>query len=560
MRNVFSRNLISVYKIVLNLIGNYKYYLIFVLPALLLVGVGTLSINWSMVDDGKSAQISSFLTNATMDGNFESFGSSLLEPESGRFRPFYWIYLWLKFILLGSSSFSHHLVHLFVFILSTFLIFEISRLLFNNKLVGTIASLLFAVDSLSIENWYRLGPQEPMVVVLLSLSILFYIYFWKFGKSSNLIFSSFLVVCAFLFKETVVAYLGILLVVVLLNMIYRQKKHNKTHLMLYFLITSGVVLVIRYFVSKLYPSSGYAALYILDGSIATNLRLFTNMLQKAYDPILSLLMFTFSVRFAYSVIIDGVSNSIKRYYWNIIFLGWFVIFILIQLPWSFAFGRYLQVSLLGLFIFLSLEFVELIHNINLFLKENAKKIKRLDLFVLLNLTKIGLYFLLAVVVFYHILTDLNYMIWVKGVSDFDGSMMQKIKQNVNEEKSIVLNADYSEGPLEIYHGIDWHLRYIHNIQNFEYGYISSEYLPSDEQVVLMHGEKPIINELDLISKFNLRKTDSLKTTIDTFNFAPPAKILKMLPIKLVDLSIESNANSNLYNKSSYSYEWKIYEK
>lgn len=540
---------------------NENRYFGIVLILVLIVGIGTLSINWSMVDDGKSAEISQHLTNSISNLDVFGFINNLLEPEYGRFRPLYWIYLWFNFILFGSSSFLHHLFHLFLFILSTFVIYKISVELFEEKFIGMIAGLMFAVDSFSIENWYRLGPQEPMVLILLLLSFVLYRKFVGSRNLKLLVLSDILIIAAFLFKETVIAYVGVLLFIAITGY-FNEKDRNLVKIkIINSLLTIIVVLGIRFFATSIYPTSGYASLYMFNiGTIGDNLKLFMSMIFRGYSPFILILSASFLTRVVVSIVKKGVVSTIKRYYWNLFFITWFICFLLIQTPWSFAFGRYLHVAFVGLFIFMAAEFSNLLTDLNRLLVENTKKLKRLDLLVTLLISKVLLFLLFIVIIVYHLVVDMNYIIWVKGVSDFDGSMMSSVLNYAKNDRNVFLNADYRDGPLEIYHGIGWHIKYIYKIDNFNFDYVSSEHKFKVGDLVLMHGEKPMIEEKELIARHDMSKIISNVTTIDTINPFVPSILLKLIPAKIIDFSVEGDKDQKFYSSASYTYEWKIYEK
>lgn len=540
---------------------NENRYFGIVLILVLIVGIGTLSINWSMVDDGKSAEISQHLTNSISNLDISGFINNLLEPEYGRFRPLYWIYLWLTFIFFGSSSFLHHFFHLFLFILSTFIIYKISVELFEEKFVGMIAGLMFAVDSFSIENWYRLGPQEPMVLILLLLSFVLYRKFVGIRNLKLLVLSDILIIAAFLFKETVIAYVGVLLFIAICGY-FNEKDRNLVKIkIINSLLMIIVMFGIRFFATSIYPASGYASLYMFNiGTIVDNLKLFMSMIFRGYSPFILILSASFSTRVVVSIVKKGVIYTIKRYYWNFFFISWFICFLLIQTPWSFAFGRYLHVAFVGLFIFMAAEFSNLLTDINWLLVENIKKLKRLDLLVTLLISKFLLFLLFIVIIVYHLVVDMNYIVWVKGISDFDGSMMSSVLDYAKNDRKVFLNADYRDGPLEIYHGIGWHIKYIYKIDNFSFEYVSIEPKFKEGDLVLMHGEKPMIDEKEIIARHGMPKIISNVTTIDTINPFVPSILLKLIPAKIIDFSVEGDKDQKFYSSSSYTYEWKIYEK
>lgn len=536
---------------------NFGIVLVFVL----IVGVGTLSINWSMVDDGKSAEISQHLTNSINNLDISGFINNLLEPEYGRFRPLYWIYLWSTFIFFGSSAFLHHLFHLFLFVLSSFVIYKISTELFEEKFVGIIAGLMFAVDSFSIENWYRLGPQEPMVLIFLLLSFVLYRKFENVRNLKLLVLSDILIIVAFLFKETVIAYIGVLLFIAIAGYLTEKNRNLVKIKIINSLLMIIVMLGIRFFATSIYPTSGYASLYMFDiGTIVANFKLFMNMIFRGYSPLMLILLASFLIRVVTLIVKKGFTFTIKKYYWNLFFFVWFICFLLIQTPWSFAFGRYLQVAFVGLFIFMAAEFSSLLANINWLLVENTKKLKRLDLFVALLISKIFLFLLFTVIIVYHLVVDMNYIVWVKGVSDFDGSMMSNVLTYAKNHRKVFLNADYRDGPLEIYYGIGWHIKYIYKIDNFNFDYVPSEPTFKVGDLVLMHGEKPTIEEKDLIDRNGMSKSISNVSKIDTINLFTPSILLKSIPSKIINFSVESGKDPKFYSSASYTYEWKIYEK
>lgn len=554
---IFIKKMVSNF---VNFVKRNRYFGITLL-FVLIVGIGTLSINWSMVDDGKSAEVSQRLTNSFINLDASGFISNLLEPEYGRFRPLYWIYLWFTFLIFDSSSFLHHLFHLSLFILSCFVIYRIGTDLFKEKFVGIIASLIFAVDSFSLENWYRLGPQEPMVALLLLLSFVLYKKFMTNRNIKSLVLSDVLIVVAFLFKETVIAYVVVLLSLTVISYITEKDRNLVKVKLINSLLMALIIIGIRFLTTGIYPTSGYASLYVFNiSTMVDNFKLFSDMIFRGYSPFVSILLVSFLIRIVFFIVKKGFTFTIKRYYWNIFFLSWFFCFLAIQTPWSFAFGRYLQVSFVGLFIFMAAEFSNLLTDINWLLAENTKKLKRLDVLASLLISKVILFALFFVIITYHLVVDMNYIVWVKSISDFDGSMMTSLLNYAKSGRKVYLNADYREGPLEIYYGIGWHIKYIYKIDNFIFDYVNVDSQFEKGDLVLMHGEKPMIDEKAIKFKHKMSSVLNNAVTIDTINPFVPNVLLRMIPAKIIDFSVEGGKHSNFYSTSSYTYEWKIYEK
>lgn len=538
----------------------FKNPLVYVVLVILLFGLGTLTIHWSMVDDGKSAQVADQITTSIKHLDYRLFTNSVLEPDTGRFRPAYWVYQWLTFVVGGSSALNHHLIHLLVFVICSYGLYKIAFYLFKSSLVAVIASFLFIADSLTLENWYRLGPQEPILIALLLVTTFAY---WKYRTSRKfnyLLISSVAFILATLTKETAMAYLGVVLTFLVLDLTSGHTRNYAKRDLIYLSVITLIVFATRFLAFKAYPLVGYAALYKLDFSILTNALAFYKVICNTYGPLLQLLFILFVIRFVSSIKTKGLVKTIPEFYWQTISLSWFFSFLAIQLPWLFTLGRYLHPAFLGLFVFIASEFVINIEALERVILENRKIGNRLDIYWLISLVKSLMYFILVVIFVRTVIVDISYYAWVKGISDFDYNLVSQIVPYAQESRKIYFNADKAGEPmLEIFEEIRWHLIYIYGVKNLSFDYLPKNYLPMKGDIVVTHNYKQVIPVEKLLSDFGFSDIQDKQVDINGVVVTTPFQIIKSIPSVLFGLSIEKPQLHNLYAVAKYSYTWRIYE-
>ncbi len=531
------------------------------LVLIILVFTPAFTVGWALVDDGKSAEIATLITRSLAKFDLVSLWNNLLEPDSGRFRPAYWIYQWLTFLIAGKSSMFHYIIHLMVFLTDSILIYKLVNKS-GYKWSGVIASIFFILDYRLLENWYRLGPQEPIQLLMLLLSLYFYIKFRDTLVARKLIWSLIFLIFAFLYKETTIAYIAIPFFFIFIDFISGKKELYRFDF--YYLIVSIILAIfIRFYPSFVYSGSGYSSLYQLSfSSVISNTKNYTIMLRSGYSPLMELLFLVFLIRFLAGIKNSGFLQGVKINTYSLIFLTWFFAFFTVQLPWGFTIGRYLQVALVGLFGFMAVELSIIIKCINSYLK-NPKVIKRADIYWAFALFKIVVLSLFTIILFYQAAMSVSYIAWVTKVSNFNSTFIKATIANTPPDGSVYLNADYiKEPPLELYKEIGWHFQYLYNRGDIKYDYLPLVYSLNKGDIILVHTAKPLFSIQQMMQRNNLVLVDSKEIDAYSVVFSAPLGLIKEIPKTFIDISREDQQDFKLLNKyfavSKYTYKWEVY--
>lgn len=523
----------------------------------IILAAPTLFLGWSLVDDGKSAQIAHDLTQRLSVGNIQLFINTLLEPDIGRFRPGYWIFLWGTFLIGGSNAFIHHFIHLVLFASSTWFVYYFAKELSSKRSVGILASILFICDWQIIENWYRLGTQEPITLPLLMGSLYFFILSRKDSKKVKLFVSIALAIYALLVKETNLAYLSIPLYFLVADLLLKNKKFVK-HDLVYFLSIGVAAVVFRILASNMVGLEGYASLYEINfQSIISNIRNYLTMFRNGYSPLLEIVVITIFIKVAYVIRRKGIAFALNHYYIHGIWFVWFAAFLVIQIPWGFTIGRYLLIAIVGFHILISDTFVSILDFINRCLNQVEIK-KRMDFSMVFYMLKSVLFITLPLVLFYQIFMSINYIYWVVSIDRFNSTFINALVDNASQNGNVYLNAEHIVSPpLELYYEIDWHFDYLFDRTDINYDYLKEETILGTGDLIAFHTATPMFNEsMFQNEKYQLvadNSTDASNLIITT-----PMGIMKGI-LRMTISGSESVDKSSFVATSSNHYRWVIYK-
>ena len=208
-------------KILKILNSSYFWLLFFLLASIVYFWHFLMHPAFNLIDDGMTLKIS----REILSGNF----NSLIEIESGRIRPFYWIYFSLIYLLSGNYPIGYWFGQTLMFSLSLFSIWYLIRIEpKNNKWIkyfyGFPLLILFFVPAIS-ENLCRLGTAEVRQMLFI---ILFMIWMVKntMGRLQEWIGLLFFFL-ATLTKETSLMLLPMFFIYIIPFLLTNFKKYRK---------------------------------------------------------------------------------------------------------------------------------------------------------------------------------------------------------------------------------------------------------------------------------------------------------------------------------------------
>lgn len=307
-------------------------------------------IYWMLVDDGYDVVFSRTLFEKLTSLNIAGFFSQLLEA-GGRFRPVYWIYHMLVWVI-GRNSFQfHHLVHMLVIGLTIYFIYRILHKLTESKTISFFGAITYLLIPINSENILRLGPQEPLVALFLS------IFFYLIIEGKRKILPILFLFLAIFTKETSVA---ILPVVILYYLLSKTIKSSKIKTLSIYSVVSVCVFSLLIILITAINRSGYSTNYRLDSTlIIGNFTRYVKEMSIGTLYILPLMSVSYLSRNLYSYIKSKKFFLKKVDLFETLFLFGFISFFLVQLPWKYVIMRYLMPTMFFVIIFVFLEIYQL---------------------------------------------------------------------------------------------------------------------------------------------------------------------------------------------------------
>lgn len=324
-----------------------------------IIGFPSVFVSWMIVDDGVSIlfaqKISDFLSTFNLVGLWNLF----LKEDVGRFRPAYWLFQWVSYLLAGKNPLLHHLIHFLMSGGTVFLIYSIIRILTFSKSAALVSSLIFLLASFNIENWYRLGTAEPMLTFYLALSLYFLVKNIsliqgpeKRVSNPNLLFSVLPLMLTYFTKENSFVLLPFAALLLLGVFLVRGRKRKTLWLKNcgYFLVANLILAMISLAIIIFIRTEGYYSSYYhvisLSGLIAHG-RDYLGIIIKSFGFFAWILFFSFLV---FSFFLFRKREFTLSHFLQFAFIIGFASFLIIQLPWAFVLGRYLEPALLFLVI------------------------------------------------------------------------------------------------------------------------------------------------------------------------------------------------------------------
>ena len=310
-----------------------------------------LSPQFGLLDDG--AMLREVVDIA--QGNF----SMANDIQAGRFRPLYWLYFTIIYVLAGANPFWFFFGQLILFMSILLLIQSIMRKMQANEWEILLTSSLFIFSVPIIENFYTLSKSEPLQLTFLLLSIFSFEGMKKASGTKERWFYislSFLsILAASLTKETTVimAPLTILWTGVIM---FQRHTVNKSKYKAYLLFTCSVCLAI---ILSLLIQRLWSGPIIIGGSYTS--RYSFSLIETFRKSARWLTLFAFYFHFLLPLSLVYLTIIIKKgfkffqrkshlSFWLIWVFLWFIFLI----PWEFAEIYYLLPFSLGITILIGL--------------------------------------------------------------------------------------------------------------------------------------------------------------------------------------------------------------
>jgi hypothetical protein len=434
-----------------------KKFLIYLIPfivATLIMLPRLASPQFGFFDDARMLAQSKDL----LQGDF----SMIQDKQAGRFRPAYWLYYTVIYLIAGYHPFWFFIGFLFIFYI---LLFELRLILkdigFSDQQV-LVTSLIFILTMPIVENFYTLSKGEPLQLVFILAAII--LSFREKSQSCyNLMkisLSSLCILIAILIKETAIVMMPMFFVWLVIDLFFNKsdsKKKLGSSLTLFF---AAIFAVVAYFLlRRIWGATAlfggtYTDRYLFEiNSLIQKLLRWSTQFAFYFHYLLPIIVIILFLSFFNK---DSFTKKQKRsiYIWSIWCLLWYGILI----PWEYAELYYLLPFGLGLSILIGTIIPPVLCSIN-----SSRKYER---YLISSLS------ILAFILF--ILTLPNYITDAKTQLTFDRAnqnMLDFVTNYASQEAVVYVNFEtnneYSE-KLEVF------LRDHYQLRDITYGNINAD--------------------------------------------------------------------------------------
>lgn len=444
-------------------------YIILLMSVSVFVYLPTLGIKFSWIDDGWDIFVSKNILQAIINFNIPELLVNMFEIDSGRLRPVYWLIQTFIYSLGGSDAHVHFFIHYLILMFVVVLIYKLIYFFTKSKYSSFVGSFTYMLLPINAENWVRLGPQEPFMILFVLLSLYFFIV-----KGYTKI-SIFLMVFAFLTKETAIAVVPAIIAYYFLKKIL-YKDIGKEEIK--YVISISLLALLFVFINKI-NMKGYSEFYSFDLSVVrSNYLIYINRIQNS---------FTLSSLFFYTFILGNLRPLVNFQFKKIqhleivklFFLLVLVFYIFIQSPWIWVLDRYLLPATVFGCIFVGLEH----HTVSRFLR-NYKIIYRFVSFAFM------LYLLIFAITSYF---KINQQIVIQQHStQLIYGINQKIAEVSRTHKNIYINTIDNAATYEPLFEIDIHQKlFFDNVSGIQIDFLENLDNTSGDYVVISSSIAPL---------------------------------------------------------------------
>jgi len=510
--------------------GKYKYRILFYLCLFTIFGIifiPNLFIKWSLIDDGYTLFISRSLNENIFSFNLDGIAEIIFEG-TGRIRPVYWIYNYIVWLIGGNNPFVHRFFHVVIWFVISLLVFVVVKRVTNKDFVAGLGVITVLLSPLNMENILRLGPQEPLMLVLILLG------FWLLLFKKESVYSTVFFILALFTKETSVALLPVLFIIFLLRDKLKIEKEIVFKVVFYNVVFSSLIFV-NYL---LHSNKGYISNYVIDISYV-----YRNLIDNL--KIIHLYSGSFLIAFLILFLLNYLEIR-KISYYSALFFALFITFTLIQAPWEFVLARYLTPAISFLVISFAIE-------LGIFLKLYDKNKVIKPIFVL---------FLVLFTVIYLFTRILNlYHSSLKSVYETDlyHKSIMLLAKNLSENKRICVNLLESESTMEYVKELELHLSEIYDREDLGVYYLNKGYRDDCVVVDIDVGYK-YYEDTVLEDKFKNKTKKEIKINGNIPVFTTVEGLMKGVSEKALAFIFkrEKPTLEGIYTIYLYNMKWNIY--
>lgn len=441
--------------------------IIFLSIIVLLILFPTVNIRFSWIDDGWNINVAKNIITNFYTLNISGLFNNLFEITSGRMRPVYWIFQTIMFLLGDNYSSIYYFIHNIIILAASVVIYLLINFFTKSKFGSFFGSLLYILIPLNAENWVRLGPQEPFMVLLILLSI-YYIFVKK-----NIKVSIFIIILGFLSKETAISIAPAFAMYTFFLYITKRKINLEIKYSIILLLTSVIIVVLSLLVKK-----GYSDYYVFDiQKILDNFWIYIDRVKQSF-PFYILFTTTYLIRNIRPIVNFKFNKLIKVEIVQSFFLLSFLFFILIQSPWVWILDRYLLPAIAMGCIFVGIE-------INLIMF-SIKKYTKLHSFV-----KVVFIIFLLIYSFYSYINLLQNVVRQKHATNSVYLLLNQISEISPKNSTVFFNSRFNESTYEPVIESKLHLELFFDREDIKLDYLENLNLNESPYIVVSSTIPPL---------------------------------------------------------------------
>jgi len=312
------------------------------LLAMLIMVPRLVSPQFGLLDDASTLQ----QAHHFLSGDF----SMSHDMQAGRFRPVYWAFYTLLYLIAGYHPFWYFLGNLALLFV---LLIEIRHLLRRSGAAEwqiLLTSCVFILSMPIIQNFYTLSKGEPLQLVLIMGALIFATSPSAKGTSlwGKELITALLLLLAILVKETAIAILPLAIVWALFPTLTKNKDLKTQNRNYWGLVGAAFVAILSYFLLRqsfhntALLSGTYTNRYLVDLGETIN-KLLRWMTQYAFYFNYTVPLIILWVWFVLKKVPVNSERKFDLFRWGTWWIAWFVIFI----PWTYAEIYYLLAFALG---------------------------------------------------------------------------------------------------------------------------------------------------------------------------------------------------------------------
>lgn len=497
-------------------------------------------IKFSWVDDGYNLLTAQNYLKSIKTLDISRLVGLVLEERIGRFRPAYWLWLISSYLIGGNNPTIHYLLHFILIFATSFLIFKTVFLITKSKWASLFSGSLFLINPINTENWYRLGPQEPIVGFFSILSV--YILIKQKYKWLPIVFLGF----AFLSKESACALLPAVIVLYLGKRLFLKKRD----LMLEkYSVASLIFFGIMILITSL-TRSGYSEFYVFNlREMLHRFLFYIKISWENLEPFFGVLVLVFLLRiiFLFKRLKFKLFDKITLL--EIFFGFWYVSFLAVQSPWKYIMTRYMLPAIVGLVVFMGIELSQLsviLKKQKIFLYKTIVFIFSGSLVLFLTVNLVGI---------------VNYGRRSAHSTIHVQKMIKYLAENAPQNSNVFLNFAKGEGTIELVIETRYHLELFYSRPDLKVDYLDISNFPQEPYFIVSGSSAPLGYPEQLVEKQPMVK---LLTEIKSYGEIPvittSANLLKQILKKSTRLVLykEKFDLEGIYTPYYLRDYWKIY--